>query len=144
MLRLLARRIDTAKQLEQQPATIEGLSLLYQRLKAEYDRQRASPSMRLLDEVLTLLEPEGGDQPPLPAALEAGKHAAVARLRAAFGEEGVPVADILGMAAQLATRKATAIHHLYPLTVHVPSTHYGELACNTIITQEGSGLLTFW
>lgn len=55
MLELLYRRIEAAKDLEQNQEAIQGLLAVASRLKAELDRQKASPSMRLLDSLLNLL-----------------------------------------------------------------------------------------
>lgn len=112
MLELLTRRIETAKQYEQQPETIEALNLLYRRLKLELDRNQASPSLRLLDEILDILESgstkvelggEGFDPGAMNAAKEESRSRAMARMRVAFGDEGVSVSNILSLASQIAT-----------------------------------------
>lgn len=60
MLQLLVRRMKAAEQLEAGDDVLQGLQLLYRRLKAEVDRQQAPPALHLLDEVMAILSPADG------------------------------------------------------------------------------------
>ncbi|KAI3432867.1 hypothetical protein D9Q98_010450 [Chlorella vulgaris] len=104
-LQLLARRMEAAKQVEKQPEVLEGLQLLYRRLKAEVERQEAAPELRLLDELMFILDPLEGGPESFQAAMEERQRRATAHLRSAF-TGGVPgglagSADVLSLAAQL-------------------------------------------
>ncbi|GAB4814994.1 hypothetical protein N2152v2_002040 [Parachlorella kessleri] len=66
MLQLLTKRIELASALQQNEA-VEGLQLLYRRLKAEVDRKAATPAMRLLDDLLNILDPSTEDSSPVDA-----------------------------------------------------------------------------
>lgn len=55
LLHLLEGRIAAARQLEQDEGTVKGLIALYHRLKSEYDRRTASPALRLLDTLLSMM-----------------------------------------------------------------------------------------
>ncbi|PRW61467.1 PALE chloroplastic isoform B [Chlorella sorokiniana] len=103
MLRLLDRRMQAAEQLEPelQEDVLEGLQLLHRRLKAEIDRQRAPPSLRLLDELLNILDPAGAGLTPTQAEREQRRRQAAVRLRAAFAGGITAEADVLSLAAQL-------------------------------------------
>jgi len=61
LLHLLEGRIAAARQLEQDQATVDGLIALYYRLKSEYDRRTASPALRLLDTLLSMMLAEDDD-----------------------------------------------------------------------------------
>lgn len=66
LLHLLEGRIAAARQLEQDDETVNGLIALYHRLKSEYERRTASPALRLLDTLLSMMiagedEDEEGD-----------------------------------------------------------------------------------
>lgn len=102
MLTLLARRIKTAQQMEKQAEVVQGLQLLYRRLKAEVDRQRAPPALQLLDELMGILDP-GAEAVTVAqtATREERRREAAARVRAAFSG-GLPGgADVLSLAQQL-------------------------------------------
>ncbi|EFN52312.1 hypothetical protein CHLNCDRAFT_58914 [Chlorella variabilis] len=101
MLQLLARRMKAAELLEKQEAVLQGLQLLYRRLKAEVDRQLASPGLRLLDELMSILDLGEGDLGSPAAAREERRAQAAAHLRAAFSGSLVGDADVLSLAAQL-------------------------------------------
>ena len=69
LLHLLEGRIAAARQLEQDDETVKGLIALYHRLKSEYDRRTASPALRLLDTLISMMmaaededEDEGEDE----------------------------------------------------------------------------------
>ena len=65
LLHLLEGRIAAARQLEQDEGTVKGLIALYHRLKSEYDRRTASPALRLLDTLLSMMmaaEEEGEEE----------------------------------------------------------------------------------
>lgn len=103
MLELLEQRMAAAEQVERQPEVLQGLQLLYRRLKSEVERQQASPALQLLDELMGILDPQvegGGFAPSL--AMSERRRAAAARVRAAFSG-GLPTgtADVLSLAAQL-------------------------------------------
>jgi hypothetical protein len=55
LLHLLEGRIAAARQLEQDEGIVKGLIALYHRLKSEYDRRTASPALRLLDTLLSMM-----------------------------------------------------------------------------------------
>ncbi|KAI7838796.1 hypothetical protein COHA_007411 [Chlorella ohadii] len=103
MLRLLERRMRAAQQLEQeaQQDVLEGLQLLHRRLKAEIERQQAPPSLRLLDELLNILDPAGTGLTPSSAERAERRRQATVRLRAAFAGGMTAEADVLSLAAQL-------------------------------------------
>ena len=61
LLHLLEGRIAAARQLEQDQETVDGLVALYYRLKSEYDRRTASPALRLLDTLLSMMLAEDDD-----------------------------------------------------------------------------------
>ena len=78
LLHLLEGRIAAARQLEQDEETVKGMIALYHRLKSEYDRRTASPALRLLDTLLSMM-----------MADEAGEEAGVGD----GGEEGGSAAE---------------------------------------------------
>eukprot|EP00887_Chlorella_sp_A99_P002789 scaffold6.g2789.t1 len=83
-------------------------------LAAELERKTASPALRLLDDVMNILDPTEPVElsAATAAALDAGRRRqAAARLRAAFGG-GLPGADVMSLAAQLASAGETAVDQL--------------------------------
>ncbi|KAL4423865.1 hypothetical protein ABPG75_001166 [Micractinium tetrahymenae] len=100
-LKLLERRIGAAQQMEKRPEVVQGLQLLYRRLKAEVDRQVASPALRLLDELMGILDPGEADTVAQTTTQEERRRQAAARVRAAFSGGLAGDADVLSLAAQL-------------------------------------------
>lgn len=120
MLELLYRRIEAAKQLEQNEDAVQGLLAVASRLKAEMDRQKATASMRLLDSLLGLLmqddvEPEkDSEETAAPLSEEEklsrfkkysgleSRRLVAARLQAAFSS--IPNGDdVISVASKLAS-----------------------------------------
>ncbi|KAL4446212.1 hypothetical protein ABPG77_003019 [Micractinium sp. CCAP 211/92] len=100
-LQLLEGRIEAARQVEKRPDVVEGLQLLYRRLKAEVDRQAASPALCLLDELMGILDPGQADTVVQTSTEEERRQQAAARVRAAFSGGLAGGADVLSLAAQL-------------------------------------------
>lgn len=73
------------------------------RLKAEFDRQQASASLRLLDDILNILDsPSDAESQSIATLKEERTAQAIARLRLAFGDGDVAVSNILSIAAKIA------------------------------------------
>jgi hypothetical protein len=115
MLEMLESRIKTARQLEQDDEVIKGLVYLYRYLKAEYDRNTASPSLRLLDTLLQLFldsdtfNPEQSqdweDGPPRSRheIREEAKSSIAARLQMAFDGSASLETDVISLARDLSS-----------------------------------------
>eukprot|EP00878_Enallax_costatus_P008521 GHUV01008909.1.p1 GENE.GHUV01008909.1~~GHUV01008909.1.p1 ORF type:complete len:420 (+),score=159.62 GHUV01008909.1:1558-2817(+) len=103
LLHMLSRRIEAARQLEQDPEEVTALTDLFDVLKVEYEKVSATPAMRLLDECLDIL----GDDPYLPGARVRAEQV-VQRLRNAFTGGAAANIDIFAAAAALAEDKALA------------------------------------
>lgn len=75
----------------QDPEGVDRMQQLQALLQLEYERAQATPSLRLLDELLELL----GDDPALPGARQRAQQV-VARMRAAFtgGERRAGLSDV--------------------------------------------------
>lgn len=115
MLEMLESRIKTARQLEQDDEVVKGLTYLYRYLKAEYDRNTASPSLRLLDTLLQLFldsdtfNPEQSqdweDGPPRSRheMREDAKRSVAARLQMAFSGSTSLGTDVISIARGLSS-----------------------------------------
>ena len=57
---LLERRIEAAERMGQEASAVEGMEALWRRLQAEVERKESTPSLRLLDDLLNILDPGGG------------------------------------------------------------------------------------
>ncbi|GAX79765.1 hypothetical protein CEUSTIGMA_g7206.t1 [Chlamydomonas eustigma] len=73
MLQLLEQRLETAKSYEEGSPAVQHLEDMYRILKVVYQRNSASPAMRLLDDVLDILGDtssiSGADNPFAPTSL---------------------------------------------------------------------------
>jgi len=115
MLEMLESRIKTAQQLEQDEEVIKGLAYLYRYLKAEYDRNTASPSLRLLDTLLQVFlesdtfNPEQSqdweDGPPRSRheMREEAKRSIAARLQMSFSGSTSLETDVISLARDLSS-----------------------------------------
>ncbi|KAK9813453.1 hypothetical protein WJX73_010347 [Symbiochloris irregularis] len=94
MLRLLERRIDTAHKSKEEEKHIQGLQILYKRMKLLVDRSSANPVELLLDDLLTRMAQKDW------TASEDQKQELKEVMRAAFGlpEEEV---NIFGLASDI-------------------------------------------
>lgn len=139
MLQLLRRRMDAARQLERSKDVLQGIEMLYRRLKAEIDRRNATPALRLLDSLLIFYEESEFDmehiessndispladftstgrmKPKSPSARFAHIRKQIgAELRQAFGSVS-PQIDVLTLARELAEGGADVARNV--LDVHV-------------------------
>lgn len=110
MLELLQKRIDAARRLERTQEVVEGLILLYRRLKNEVDKSKATPAMKLLDTVLRIINDdsisqEGKEYKTVAKNFglldDSVRSQVVAKIKAAFGTAPLQT-DVLSLAAQLA------------------------------------------
>ncbi|KAL6769483.1 hypothetical protein ACKKBG_A31190 [Auxenochlorella protothecoides x Auxenochlorella symbiontica] len=110
MLEMLERRIELARDSPEENGALEGLTILHQRLQAEFHRQHSTPALRLLDDVMRLLTPdESGADGRGPQEREA---AASARLAAAFSATAGPGSDLIDLARRLAKAEASASDYI--------------------------------
>ncbi|KAL3139728.1 hypothetical protein ABBQ38_004033 [Trebouxia sp. C0009 RCD-2024] len=96
LLDLLESRTEAAIEMEEEESAIEGLMLLWRRLHAEMQRNRATPATRLLDDVLRAMNPA--------SQLDFSDRQEVAEtlLHRGFSSPGSGPIDIFGVAAALA------------------------------------------
>jgi len=59
LLEVFQKRIEFARNFEDKE-TIEGLRIIWRRIRAEIERNNATPAIRLLDELLSFLHPSAG------------------------------------------------------------------------------------
>lgn len=59
LLEVFHKRIEFARNFEDKE-TIEGLRIIWRRIRAEIERKNATPAIRLLDELLSILHPSAG------------------------------------------------------------------------------------
>ena len=119
MLELLEARIKTARQLEQDEETVQGMIALYRYLKSEYDRNAASPALRLLDTLLQLMNDTEDDDDGtedgtsiLYDRREEMKRKVMARMQMAF-DASLPLQnDVVSVAQQLASGKQRFIDEI--------------------------------
>lgn len=118
MLELLEARIKTARQLEQDEETVQGMIALYRYLKSEYDRNAASPALRLLDTLLQLMNDDDDNETSVdgtPMAYdrrEEMKQKVMARMQMAF-DASLPLQnDVVSVAQQLASGKQRFIDEI--------------------------------
>lgn len=119
MLELLEARIKTARQLEQDEETVQGMIALYRYLKSEYDRNAASPALRLLDTLLQLMNDTEDDDygtedgtSILYDRREEMKQKVMARMQMAF-DASLPLQnDVVSVAQQLASGKQRFIDEI--------------------------------
>eukprot|EP00210_Caulerpa_lentillifera_P005069 g4842.t1 len=132
LLEVFYKRIELAKKFEDKE-TISGLKMIWRRIRAELERKRASPGIRLLDELLSILHPaSGGTQ-------QERCRRALGVMYEAFSQSQTDGVDIFELAESLAEGKPPPetlsreqvqrdefINELKELLVEVKD-HYGEL-----------------
>mmetsp|Transcript_3251 Transcript_3251/g.6523 ORF Transcript_3251/g.6523 Transcript_3251/m.6523 type:complete len:348 (+) Transcript_3251:216-1259(+) len=118
MLELLEARIKTARQLEQDEETVQGMIVLYRYLKSEYDRNAASPALRLLDTLLQLMNDSDDNEQSFDGTSmaydrrEEMKQKVMARMQMAF-DASLPLQnDVVSVAQQLASGKQRFIDEI--------------------------------
>lgn len=118
MLELVEKRIQAARQLEQEEEVVQGLIALYRYLKAEHDRNVASPALRLLDTLLQImLEEEVGESETYSDVSKATRQKVMARMQMAFDASLPLESDPLSLAHHLAQGKTRMIDDLLNETV---------------------------
>ena len=143
-MQLLERRLETARHYEAASAAVQRLEDLYRLLKLQYQRNAASPSMRLLDDVLEILgDPasidDGGDpfasaKPGEHSRSVAGAHMkrrneAMSRMQSAFTGGAPAGIDIFAAAAALAEAGPLAAEELSVEYVRIHDFLAGEWKC---------------
>lgn len=132
MLQLLEKRIQVARQLEQEDEVVQGLYVLYKYLKAEHDRNMASPALRLLDTLLRIIayDPENDDDESLSSSpsmsssfsysdvSKAKRQQVMARMQMAFDASFPLESDPLSLAHHLAQGKTRMIDDMLNETVN--------------------------
>lgn len=113
MLKLVAKRMEAARELERSAEVLQGLELLAHRLQAEMDRRQASASLRLLDTLLNMMDGggEGGKGENANSNVIGVERAVRAKLRAAFGVAPLQT-DVMMVATQLGTRGTEVVDTL--------------------------------
>lgn len=118
MLALVEKRIQAARQLEQQDEVVQGLIALYRYLKAEHDRNTASPALRLLDTLLQIMsEEEVGESESYSDVSKATRQKVMARMQMAFDASLPLESDPLSLAHHLAQGKTRIIDDMLNETV---------------------------
>lgn len=118
MLELVEKRIQAARQLEQQDEAVQGLVALYKYLKAEHDRNSASPALRLLDVLLQIMsDVHVGETEIYSDVSRATRQKAMARMQMAFDASLPLETDPLSLAHHLAQGKTRMIDDMLNETV---------------------------
>ena len=118
MISLVEKRIQAARQLEQQEDVVEGLIALYRYLKAEHDRNTASPALRLLDTLLQIMSEEVETQSESYSDVSrATRQKVMARMQMAFDASLPLESDPLSLAHHLAQGKTRIIDDMLNETV---------------------------
>jgi hypothetical protein len=111
MLELLEKRIQAARKLEQDDEVIQGMVVLYSHLKAEYDRNTASPALRLLDTLLQIMATNPSDDEYASYHKEMNRKV-MARMQMAFDASMPLETDVLSVAQQIAEGKRRFIDEI--------------------------------
>lgn len=127
MLEILEQRIIHLENVGIDEPSMQGLLLLHRRLEAEIDRKNATPAMKLLDDVMSILAEadimnitDGNNDDPsfmssTPQSRAEAEEAAAERLRVGFGktisllDTFGPGDDVLTLAAKLARQGPDAL-----------------------------------
>eukprot|EP01025_Chloroclados_australasicus_P042646 TRINITY_DN45322_c0_g1_i1.p1 TRINITY_DN45322_c0_g1~~TRINITY_DN45322_c0_g1_i1.p1 ORF type:complete len:291 (+),score=62.90 TRINITY_DN45322_c0_g1_i1:130-873(+) len=90
LLRLLYERLRMAKEFDEGPEVVEGLELLFHRLRTEAERTMTTRALRLLDDCLVILDSD------ISQTEEARMQYAVERLERAFapGDSGFDIFQV--------------------------------------------------
>ena len=111
MLELLEKRLQAARKLEQDDEAIQGMVVLYSYLKAEYDRNTASPALRLLDTLLQIMTTNPSDEEYASHHKEMNRKVMV-RMQMAFDASMPLETDVLSVAQQIAGGKRRFIDEI--------------------------------